>query len=79
MVSTWSWRASASPTEKRILLTGLDEYQKRSIANDPEAARSFLSSRRIARDGRTGCCANWRPYAAIASLILNLDETITKE
>ena len=48
-------------------------------AADPEAARKLLARRRVASPTRRSTRPSWPPTTAVASVILNLDETITKE
>jgi hypothetical protein len=55
-------------------LTGyLDDYRR-----DPEAARKYLSQGDSPRDEELDV-SELAAYATLANLILNLDETITKE
>jgi hypothetical protein len=58
---------------QQALLSYLDEYR-----NDPEAARKFLSQGESPRDEELDV-SELAAYSAVASLILNMDETITKE
>ena len=51
----------------------LDEYRR-----DPEAAKGYLSQGDSPRDEELDV-SELAAYATLASLILNLDETITKE
>ncbi len=66
-----------SAEELNLLVRGLERYQREFAAN-PESAKHFL------RHGDSPVDAKHDPaelaaYAATASVILNLDETITKE
>jgi hypothetical protein len=63
--------------ELNVLSRGLERYQ-RQFAKDSEAARKFLHHGDSAVDARYPP-AELAAYAATASVILNLDETITKE
>jgi len=65
------------PPERQIMLETLLQYEQRYHAK-PEAAVQFISQGRSARDEKVNA-SDLAAYAAIASLILNLDETITKE
>ena len=64
------------PEELRILRDGFDAHLSR-FRQDPDAARKLLSVGDSPRDERPDV-ADLAAYAATASLILNLDETITK-
>jgi hypothetical protein len=65
------------PRERTVLLGGLRAYQAR-YDHDPDAARQLINngdaSPSAAIDPRTLAA-----YTALANLILNLDETVTKE
>jgi len=67
----------AKTAEKNILVTVLDDFEKR-YRSAPKAATEFLDYGDSARNPhiRPGELA---AYTAVASLILNLDATITKE
>jgi len=63
--------------EETILMSGL-RFHLDYFARNPEKARAYLTA------GETPADPSLEPrelaaYAAVASLILNLDETITKE
>ena len=71
-----------TPQEERILLDGLKRYSE-TYAADPEAARAFVTHGRSAKAWASADVARERlselaAYTAIASVILNLDETISK-
>ncbi len=63
--------------ESEILLDTFQHFQD-SYLKDPEAAVQFLSEGESERD-KTLDPAELASYTAVASLILNLDETVTKE
>ncbi|QDT97726.1 Planctomycete cytochrome C [Gimesia aquarii] len=63
--------------ESKILLKGYNRYLKRFQA-DPEAAKKFLSLGE-SRSQKQYNIAEHAAYTVIASLILNLDETINRE
>ncbi len=65
------------PEELRILRAGLEEHRARYRA-DRAAALKLVSAGESRRDERLDE-AELAAYTAVASLILNLDETITKE
>jgi Protein of unknown function (DUF1553)/Protein of unknown function (DUF1549)/Concanavalin A-like lectin/glucanases superfamily/Planctomycete cytochrome C len=65
------------PEELAILTSGLDDHLSRFL-RDPEAARVFISAGESKRDPLLDPC-ELAAYTAMAQLILNLDETITKE
>ena len=95
MIATRATAASADPTgrveamfravlarrpseaERRLLLGAL-ESQRRRFGGDRDAASSFLAVGE-SPVAPTGEAAELAAYAAIASLILNLDEALTKE
>jgi UTP:GlnB (protein PII) uridylyltransferase len=58
---------------QQALSSYLDDYR-----NDPEAARKYLSQGESPRDEELDV-RELAAYSALASLILNMDETITKE
>jgi hypothetical protein len=65
------------PQELTILSRTLEHFE-RQYQQDPQAADAFLKQGESPRDPR------WKaeelaPYAAVASLVLNLDEAVTKE
>lgn len=73
-------RATARPPtakEREILLGTLAHY-KGVYGTGPEAAEKFVSQGEHARDKRVDV-KELAAYTAVASLILNLDETITKQ
>jgi hypothetical protein len=65
------------PEERAILVAGLNDHLARFRA-DPGAARALVAVGESARDPRLDP-AELAAYMAMAQLILNLDETITKE
>jgi hypothetical protein len=65
------------PAELQVLLDGLREHLVRYREN-PEAARALVRTGEAPRDGRLDV-GELAAYTAVAGLILNLDETITKE
>jgi hypothetical protein len=65
------------PTELQILLDGFKEYQARYGA-DAKAADKLLSGGEYPRDPVLPM-SDLAAYTAVAGLILNLDETVTKE
>jgi len=73
-------RATARvPTEqeRNILLASLDYYEE-AYRNDSEAAEKFVSQGESPRDSKLDV-KELAAYTAVASLIMNLDETITKQ
>ena len=67
---------SPEPQEKDILMTGLRRFQKR-YQSAPSDAETFLDHGEHPRDTSIET-PELAAYAAVASLILNLDETVTK-
>jgi hypothetical protein len=65
------------PAELKILRSGFDAYLARYRA-DRKAALTLVSTGEARRDEKLGV-SELAAYTAVASLILNLDETITKE
>ncbi len=65
------------PVELQILRAGLEEHLAQ-YRGDRAAALKLLSAGESRRDGRLNV-AELAAYTAVASLLLNLDETITKE
>jgi hypothetical protein len=63
--------------ETAVLMRGLDRY-KHSFASDPQAARRFVKNGDSPADD-TIDPSELAAYEAVASVILNLDETITRE
>jgi len=64
------------PAELAVLLSGLGEFRARYQA-DAKAALALVSTGEAPRDGRLAV-AELAAYTAVANLILNLDETITR-
>jgi hypothetical protein len=64
------------PAEVKILRTGLDVYLAH-YRQDRQAARKLVSAGEAPRDARLDV-SELAAYTAVASLILNLDEAITK-
>jgi hypothetical protein len=74
------WRTldrAPEPGEERALLKMLDHFEKRYQA-DPKAADQYLKQGESPRDASLNS-AELASYTAVASAMLNLDETITKE
>jgi hypothetical protein len=65
------------PVELQILQAGLEDHLAR-YRRDPKAALKLVSTGESRRDEKLDV-AELAAYTAVASLILNLDETITKE
>ena len=65
------------PHESKVLLKTFQQLRDNYL-KDPEAAVQLLSEGESARD-KTLDSTELASYASIASLILNLDETVTKE
>ena len=77
----YGWRLAlgrpASDAEKRVMLETLQRFERRYGA-DTKAAEEFLANGDSPRDTLLDT-AELAAYSTVASLILNLDETITKE
>ena len=77
----YAWRLAlarpASDAEKQVMLDTLQRFEKRYQA-DTKAAEEFLSNGDSQQDKALDI-AELAAYTTVASLILNLDETITKE
>jgi Protein of unknown function (DUF1553) len=72
--------ATARPArakEIEVLLTAFQQYE-RKYKTQPEAAAKFMSEGKSPRDASLNA-SELASYGAVASLILNLDETITKQ
>jgi hypothetical protein len=65
------------PTELQILRANLDEQRKRFQA-DPQAAKRLVDVGEVKRDERLDM-TELAAFSAVANLLLNLDETITRE
>jgi hypothetical protein len=65
------------PHETSVLLRGLERYQHAFRAN-PEAARRYIRHGDSAVDNKFEA-NELAAYTAVASVILNLDEAVTKE
>jgi hypothetical protein len=65
------------PAELRILLDGFHEHLAR-YRNDPQGALKLVSTGEFPRDEKLDV-SELAAYTAVAGLILNLDEVITKE
>lgn len=63
------------PNEKRILLTALHSFEQR-YRTDLKSAEAFLS---YGASPRSFNAASLAPYTAVASMVLNLDEAVTKQ
>jgi uncharacterized protein DUF1553 len=66
-----------SPQEMTVLREALSGYLA-DYKRDPAAARKFVSQGESARDEKLDV-SELAAYSALASLMLNIDETITKE
>jgi hypothetical protein len=64
-------------TELSVLKRGLERY-RRTFQNDPEKARQFIRQGDSPVNDKLDS-AELAAFTAVASVILNLDETITKE
>ena len=65
------------PAELQVLRSALEHHQK-VYRQDPEAARKLLQVGEAARDEKLDA-AELAALTNVASMVLNLDETITKE
>ena len=65
------------PAELQVLRSALEHHQK-VYRHDPEAARKLLQVGEAARDEKLDA-AELAALTNVASMVLNLDETITKE
>lgn len=65
------------PAEQEVVLSTLEHFQTR-FTQDREAALKLVSEGESARNPKLNV-ADLAAYSSVASLILNLDETITKE
>jgi hypothetical protein len=65
------------PTELKILLAGLEEHRAH-YRSHREAARKLVQAGEARRDEKLDV-SELAAYTAVASVILNLDEVITKE
>jgi hypothetical protein len=65
------------PAERRVLVEDFREQYAR-YRNDPGAATKLLSVGEFARNDKLGA-SELAAYTAVCSLILNLDETVTRE
>jgi hypothetical protein len=65
------------PSELQVLMRGFDEHLAR-YRNDRKAAEELITSGEFPRDEKLDV-SELAAYTAIAGLILNLDETVTKE
>jgi hypothetical protein len=78
---TWAFRLATArkprPAELRVLLGGFREHLTR-YRNHAEAARRLVSAGESRRDEALDA-SELAAYTTVAALILNLDETITKE
>ena len=66
-----------SGREAAILLSGLNRYRDR-YKTKPEDAESYLAIGEHPRDGSLAA-TELAAYTAVGSMLLNLDETITRE
>ena len=65
------------PGESKIMLATLDRFVKR-YANDPDSAKRYLSYGESKSDANIDP-AELAAYTTVGSLMLNLDETVTKQ
>ena len=65
------------PRERTVLIETLNQFRARYAA-DPESAARYLASGKSPRDASLNQ-VDLAAYTAVASLIFNMDETITKE
>jgi hypothetical protein len=68
---------AAKPEEKAVLVETFKQFRTRFQAK-PDAAAKYLSEGKSPRD-KSLDPADLAAYTAVASLILNMDETVTKE
>jgi hypothetical protein len=66
-----------TPQERQILLAAVDR-SRRQFAGDPEGARKLLAAGESPRDTRLDP-AEHAAWAAVCSVLLNLDEALTRE
>ncbi len=66
-----------SPRKSAVLLQSFQHYLD-AYQTNPEAARKLLSEGESSRDEKLNA-SELAAYSTVASLILNLDETVTKE
>jgi hypothetical protein len=66
-----------SPTELEVLVRGWKRYRS-DFGKDPESARRLIRHGESAVDAKLDCI-DLAAYLSTAAVILNLDETITKE
>ena len=69
-------RLGPAPRELEVLVNGFRFYQDKFLT-DRKAAEEYLKHGEKARDASLDA-SEAAAYAAIASLLLNLDETVTK-
>jgi hypothetical protein len=67
----------AASAEERRILTGLYEDSLKRFRADPAAARKFLAAGEAPRDASLNE-AEMAAWSAVASMVLNLDETISR-
>ena len=68
---------AAKPQEKAVLVETFNQFRTR-FASKPDAAAKYLAEGKSPRDASLNP-VDLAAYTAVASLILNMDETITKE
>ena len=66
-----------NPAEEKILLATLNEFQKR-YAGDRSSALKLLAEGESPHNSKLNI-TELAAYTSVASMLLNLDETITKE
>jgi hypothetical protein len=68
---------AANPRERAVLVETFNQFRARFAAK-PDAAAKYLAEGKSARDASLNP-VDLAAYTAVASLILNMDETVTKE
>ena len=75
-----SWRPRASPSKRESGNPALESrLLSRSVPERSGGGKQISGSGRSAARREAAMRANWRPTAAVASMILNLDTAVTKE
>ncbi len=67
------------PAEEKILLAALDEFRKTICAAIPASAAKLVVGGRVSPQSSDSMSRELAAYTSVASMLLNLDETITKE
>ena len=68
---------AVKPQEKAVLVETFNQFRTRFAAK-PDAAEKYLAEGKSPRDASLNP-VDLAAYTAVASLILNMDETVTKE